>query len=47
MKYSSKEKSKISKKQSARVWMVRIFAILLAALMVAGACYYTIWALLA
>ena len=41
---ASKAETKINRKKQFKTWIVRILAILLVLLMVAGSCYYTIWA---
>ncbi len=36
---------KPNRKKQVKTWLIRIFALLLVAFMLAGSCYYTIWAL--
>jgi hypothetical protein len=36
----------VNKKKQFKAWLIRICALLLVLLLVAGSCYYTIWALL-
>lgn len=37
--------AKTNRKKQIKAWLIRIFALLLVALMLVGSCYYTIWAL--
>ena len=36
---------KINRKKQIKTWLIRIFALVLVALMILGSAYYTIWAL--
>ncbi|MBQ7337611.1 MAG: hypothetical protein IJW40_04050 [Clostridia bacterium] len=42
---NEKVKTKVNRKKQLKVWLIRIFAILLVAFMLVGSCYYTLLAL--